>query len=287
MENFWEGLKELILKDILEETRNDCIYMYTNIFEQVNNATSDAASQLNVTPQSIFPGVYSIIVDIAQTVFIPIACIILSCILCYECISMLVESNRMREFGPQDVFILFVKMVIGIMLLTHSFEIVNWLFSLGEWAVRKVGETDSSSLAAFDAIEYIKECDNLFMMVGFLVIALFIKLVVAVFSIAIKIAVWLRFAELYMVMVFAPIPFSTFLNKEWGQVGYNYVRKILSLAFQPVLMIVCFAIFQGTLVLPADSGFTGSLFKTFAAMFILLIALFKTRTISDSIFNAH
>lgn len=286
---FLNNIIEKITTYLLEIMRVNCIKMYTNIFSQANTATENAANQLIVTPQDIFPNVYTTIQEISKTVFIPIAGIILACILCYECVNMLAESNRMREFGPQDIYILIFKMVIGIILLTHSFEIINWAFEVGQWAVRKTGMVASNSNIGegFDAISYIEESDDLFAMIGYLLIGVGVKILIMIFSVAIRVAVWVRFVELYMFIVSSSIPFATFLNKEWGQIGYNYVRKILSLAFQPVYMIICFAIFQGTLIIQSDSGFAGALLKSAGAMFLLILALFKTRTISDSIFNAH
>lgn len=283
------NLLDVLKENFLEGLRYACIQMYTNIFSQANDTTESVAADLLVTPENMFPGVYTTIIGIAETVFIPIAGIVLVCVLSYECVNMMAESNRMKEFTPQDVFILILKMLAGVMLLSHSFDLVNACFKIGQWAVVRVGlETGNANLGeGLDAIVLIQQSTDIFAMIGYLVLGVLMKFFIVIFSIVIRIAVWLRFVELYMFMVSAPIPFATFLNKEWGQVGLNYVRKILSLAFQPVYMILCFSIFNGTLVIQQDSDFTWAIIKSFAAMFILTIALFKTSSIADSIFNAH
>lgn len=286
---FIKGILAHLMKLWLENIQDYCIRMYTNIFEQANTATENAATQLLVSPENMFPGVYSTVVAIAETVFFPLAGIILACIFSYECVAMITESNRMKDFGPQDVFILLIKMLIGVLLLTNSTGIVNKCFEIGQWAVQKAGmESVNASLGeGLDAIRYIEESTDILSMLSYLIVGLFVKLGIVIFSIIIRIAVWLRFVELYMFVVSAPIPFATFLNKEWGQIGGNYIRKILSLAFQPVYMIICFSIFSSSLIIQSDSGFAWELTKSFAAMAVLAIALFKTGTISDSIFNAH
>ena len=275
--------------EFLEDLQDACIKMYTNIFMQANEATESAAANLRITPENMFPGVYATITGIAENVFFPIAGIMLACILCYECVSMLAESNRMKEFGPQDVFILVIKTLIGVLLLSHSSDIVNACFEFGQWAVQKAGvETSNANLGVgLDAISQIEQSTDIMAMIGYLILGTIMKGAICVFAMVIKVAVWLRFVELYMFVVSSPIPFATFLNKEWGQIGWNYIRKILSLAFQPVYMIICFSIFTGTLIIQDDNGFTGAILKSFAAMIILTIALFKTGTIADSIFNAH
>lgn len=286
---FVNKIKNFFTKELLESLQDCCITMYTNIFEQANTATENAASQLMVTPENMFPGVYKTIVGISETVFFPLAGIILVCILSYECVSMLTESNRMRDFGPPDVFILIIKLLLGIMLLTHSMDIVNACFKLGQWAVEKAGmESVNANLGeGLDAISLIEQSTDVLSMIGYLFVGVIVKVGIVIFSVIVKVAVWLRFVELYMFIVSSPIPFATFLNKEWGQIGQNYLRKILSLAFQPIYMIICFSIFSGTLILQTDEGFTWALIKSLAAMVVLSIALFKTGSIADSIFNAH
>lgn len=275
--------------EFLEDLQDACITMYTDIFSQANNATEAAALQLKITPAEIFPDAYSTVVNISETAFFPIAGIILMFILCYESISLVTESNRMKEFGPQDVYILIFKILIGVLLLAKSIDIVNACFKIGQWVVTKAGQesVNVNLNECLDAIHYIEECTDILSMLGYLVVGCFVKTGVCIFSTLIKVAVWLRFVELYMFLVSAPIPFSTFLNKELGQVGWNYLRKICSLAFQPVYMIICFSIFTSTLVIQSGEDLAGQLTKAFAAMVILIIALFKTGTIADSIFNAH
>ena len=286
---FAQNIVKYFANEFLEDLQDACIKMYTSIFSQANEATESAALQLKVTPEAMFPDAYAVIVNISETVFFPIAGIILMFILSYESVSMLVENNRMKEFGVQDVCILIFKILGGVWLLTHSIDLVNAAFKIGQWAVIKAGveATNASIGAGMDAISYIESCTDILSMMGYLFVGCIVKIGVAIFSVVVKVAVWLRFVELYLFVVSAPIPFSTFLNKEWGQMGFNYIRKILSLAFQPVYMIVCFSIFSGILVLQSGSDLAGSLMKAFAAMVILAIALFKTGTIADSIFNAH
>ncbi len=286
---FAKTIIDFITKDLfLEGLRKSCIAMYTSIFSQANEAVETASSELLVTPEAIFPGVYEKIIEISETAFMPVAGIVLACILSYECVSMMAESNRMKEFGPQDVFILILKALAGVLLLSHSADLVNTCFKVGQWAVARAGlETGSALESDIGAIELIENSMNAFAMTGYLILGCVIKAGIGIFSIAIRIAVWLRFVELYMFVVSAPIPFATFLNKEWGQVGFNYIRKILSLAFQPVYMIICFSIFSGTLTMQSGNSFFWALIKSFAAMVILVLALFKTSSIADSIFNAH
>ena len=41
-----------------------------------------------------------------------------------------------------------------------------------------------------------------------------------------------RMIEIYCVTSIAPIPMATMANREWGQMGQNYLRSLLALGFQ-------------------------------------------------------
>ena len=49
---------------------------------------------------------------------------------------------------------------------------------------------------------------------------------------AIFIIVYGRMIEIYLMVSLAPIPFSTFANREQNQIGQNYLRSLFALGFQ-------------------------------------------------------
>ena len=52
-----------------------------------------------------------------------------------------------------------------------------------------------------------------------------------------------RMIEIYMVTSVAPIPMATMVNREWGQMGQNYLRSLFALGFQAFLIMVCVGIY--------------------------------------------
>jgi len=94
--------------------------------------------------------------------------------------------------------------------------------------------------------------------------------------------------EIYLYSSVAPIPFATMTNREWGQIGTNYFRSLLALAFQGFLMMICVGIYA---VLVATMDITEhvhmALFQVTAYTVILCYSLLKTSSLSKSIFNAH
>ena len=51
-------------------------------------------------------------------------------------------------------------------------------------------------------------------------------------AIAIFVVVYGRMIEIYCAVSVAPIPLATMANREWGQMGQNYLRSLLALGFQ-------------------------------------------------------
>ena len=40
-----------------------------------------------------------------------------------------------------------------------------------------------------------------------------------------------------------PVPFATFMNREWGNIGTNYVRGLAALGLQGFLIMICVGIY--------------------------------------------
>ena len=94
--------------------------------------------------------------------------------------------------------------------------------------------------------------------------------------------------EIYLYTSVAPIPFATMTNREWGQIGTNYLRGLFALAFQAFLMMVCVGIY-GVLVasIQISANMHAALFGLAAYTVLLCYTLFKTGSLSKQIFNAH
>jgi hypothetical protein len=109
-----------------------------------------------------------------------------------------------------------------------------------------------------------------------------------IMSIFIMIIVWGRMLEIYITISIAPIPLSTMVNREWGQMGNNYLKSLFALAFQGFLIMICVAIYA---VLVAGIAVSDNMHATIWSIAgftaLLCFILMKTGGISKSIFSAH
>ena len=96
-----------------------------------------------------------------------------------------------------------------------------------------------------------------------------------------------RVLTLLMVSL-APIPFSTFGNREQSQIGQNYLRSLLALGFQGFLILICVGIYA---VMVQGIAFTddviGSIWGVMGYTVLLCFTLFKTGTLAKGVFNCH
>ncbi len=97
-----------------------------------------------------------------------------------------------------------------------------------------------------------------------------------------------RMIEIYLYVSVAPVPCATVTNREWGTIGTNYFKGLCALAFQGFFMMVCVAIYAVLVagVAVADNLHT-ALWSVAAYTVILCFSLFKTGSLSKSIWNAH
>ena len=100
--------------------------------------------------------------------------------------------------------------------------------------------------------------------------------------------VYARMIEIYLMTSLAPIPLSTFGNKEQSQIGQNYLRSLLALGFQGFLILICVAIYAVLVQsITITSDVVGTLWGIVGYTILLCFTLFKTGSLAKSVFSAH
>ena len=109
-----------------------------------------------------------------------------------------------------------------------------------------------------------------------------------VLGILIFVIVYGRMIEIYLMVSLAPIPFSTFGNREQSQVGQNYLRSLFAIGFQGFLILVCVGIYAVLIQSVAFSqDVIASLWGVVGYTVLLCFSLFKTSSVAKSILGAH
>ena len=265
----------------------------TTMFTDVNEKTGEIASQVGQTPQGWNGSIFSMIRNLSNTVVIPIAGMIITFVLCYELITMITSANNMHELDTFMFFKYFVKMWVAVYIVSHTFDLVMAVFDVGQHVVSGASGIIGSS-TAIDPSALITQMNSVMesMAVGELVLLALETLLVSfgmkIMSILITVVLYGRMIEIYLYSSVAAIPFATMSNREWGQIGNNYLRGLMALAFQGFFMMVCVAIYAVLIsTMQISSNIHSSLFGIAAYTVMLCFALLKTGSLSKSIFNAH
>ena len=265
----------------------------SGLFDQVNEAVGDVAADVGKTPQDWNAGVFSMIRSLSDNVIVPIAGMILTFVLCYELISMITEKNNMHDFDTFNIFKWIFKVFVATYLVSHTFDITMAIFELSQNVVRQsAGVITGNTSIQFDAVmgsltAQLETMGNgeLF---GLLVETVLIRITTPILSVCVMLVLVGRMVEIYIYCSVGAIPFATMTNREWGQMGNNYLRGLVALGLQGFFIMVCIAVYS---VLVSNIGSAanihGAIWSCAGYTLLLCFSLFKTSSISRSIFNAH
>ena len=265
----------------------------TTMFTDVNEKTGTIATEVGQTPQGWNGSIFSMIQSLSESVIVPIAGIIITFVLCYELISMIIERNNMHGIDTWMFFKWFFKAWIAVYLVTNTFTIVMAIFDVGQSVVSSAAGVISASTAidvasTISSFETSMETMELGELLQLAMETLLVSLCMKIISILITVVLYGRMIEIYIYTSISPVPFATLTNREWGQVGNNYVRGLLALGFQGFFIMVIVGIYCVLIQsMTIASDVHSALFSIAAYTVILCFALFKTGGISKSIFGAH
>lgn len=295
---WWHNLLQNILKDMYEGMYGLCENLFNGMFNSLNADIATSSQLLTQNPQNWNDAGFAMIRNIAETACIPIAGGIITFIFCWELIHLMQDSNKMQAVKPETIMTELIKLFLCLVACSKSFEIIMGFYDIGAWAATKVGGISAGSLGngldlsmilvrptgEYEVKHVLELCSN-WILLG---ICSWITKIIGV-VIFFMVNIW--FIELLVHSSAAPIPFSTFGNKEWSQVGLNYTRKMLALSFQGFFMLVAFSLY-GAIVTNiinsvGNADFNRAMLMNVGCGFLLIIILFRTGQISSSIFNAH
>lgn len=265
----------------------------SGLFDDVNNQVTEVASQVGASPSQWNAGVFSLIRQLSETVVLPIAGIILTFVACYELISLIIDKNNMHEI---DTFIFFkwiFKTFVAVMILSNTFNIVMGVFDVSHSVVQStagiIGGNTSVSTGILANLETTLESMGVGELLGLWFQSVLVKITVIALNIVIFVIAYGRMIEIYLLTSMAPVPFATMANREMGSMGQNYFKTLLAVGFQGFLIIVCIAIYAVLVQSIAVSGsdIFGAIWRVMGYTVLLCFTLFKTGSLSRSIFGAH
>lgn len=278
-----EFFKELLLGGIQANLES--------MFLDINDKVGAVATDVGKTPMGWNGDVFAFIKSINDSVIIPIAGLIITAVLCIELINMVMQKNNMHDTDTFEFFKYIIKMWIAVWLVSHAFEFSMAVFDVAQHMVNKAaGVINISATVSGDQIvammDTLKEKG-----VGELVMILFetslIKVAIQVISVVIMLVVYGRMFEIYVYSSVSAIPFATMGNKEWGQIGTNYIKGLFALGLQGLFLMVCLGIYAVLVKTIKITDIHTSTMTILGYAVLLGLMMLKSGTLAKSVLNAY
>ena len=288
MEALFEKIAEW-LKELLVDATMDRL---SDLFESVNTQVGQSAQAIGSSPTTYLPNVLAMIRNISESVIMPIAGIVLTFVACYELIRLVTESNNLANLDTWIFFKWFFKTAIAVLVVSNTFTIVMAVFDLGQHVVNASGGLIQGETAisadVLANMEETLEAMELGPLLGLYLETFVLSLTLNILAVVIFVIVFGRLIEIYLMTSLAPIPFATFGSREQGMIGQNYFRSLLALAFQGFLMMICVGIYAVLInSYPVSDHLIRNVWYILGYTVMLAFGLFKTGSLSKSIFNSH
>ena len=279
-----EWLKELLVSGIMSNL--------SGMFDHVNQKVGEISTQVGTTPQAWNSGVFSMVQNLSETVIVPIAGAILAFVMTLELIQLITDKNNLHDVDTWMFFKWIFKTACAILIVTNTWNIVMGVFDVAQSVVNNAAGVIISD-ASIDISSVVTDMEARLMemdlgpLFGLWFQSLFVGITMWALTICIFIIVYGRMAEIYLVTSVAPIPMATMLNREWGQMGQNYLRSLFALGFQAFLIIICVGIYAVLVQnIALESDISAAIWTCMGYTVLLCFTLFKTGSLAKSVFNA-
>lgn len=280
-----EWLKELLVGGIISNL--------SGMFDHVNQKVGEISTQVGTTPQGWNSGVFSMVQNLSETVIVPIAGMILAFVMTLELIQLIIDKNNLNDVDTWMFFKWIFKTACAILIVTNTWNIVMGVFDVAQSVVNRAAGVIISD-ASIDISSVVTDMETRLMemdlgpLFGLWFQSLFVGITMWALTICIFIIVYGRMVEIYLVTSVAPIPMATMLNREWGQMGQNYLRSLFALGFQAFLIIICVGIYAVLVQnIAMESDIIAAIWSCVGYTVLLCFTLFKTGSLAKSVFNAH
>ena len=265
----------------------------SGMFDSVNSQIGEIAGEVGKTPAAWNGGVFSMIQSLSENVIVPIAGLILTFVMCYELIQMVIDKNNLHDVDTWMFFKWIFKTFCAVLIVTNTWNIVMGVFDAAQSVVGNaagvvISDTHIDISTVLGNLDTTLAAMELGPLLGLWFQSLFVGLTMSALTVCIFVVIYGRMIEIYLVTSIAPIPMATMVNREWGNMGQNYLRSLLALAFQAFLIIVCVGIYAVLIRnIATGTDIMNAIWTCMGYTVLLCFTLFKTGSLAKSIFNAH
>ena len=280
-----DWLKEVLVSGIVSNL--------SGMFDSTNEQIGEIAGQVGLTPQAWNSGIFNMIQNLSNNVILPLAGAILAIVMTLELIQLITDRNNLNDVDTWMFFKWVFKSAAAVLIVSNTWTIVMGIFDAAQSVVNgaagvMIGNTSIDISSVVTDLESRLMAMDVGPLLGLWFQSLFVGICTWAITICIFIVIYGRMIEVYLVTSVAPIPMATMANREWGQMGQNYLRTLFALGFQAFLIMVCVAIYSVLVQNISVSGeISNAIWTCMGYTVLLCFCLFKTSSLDRSVFNAH
>lgn len=280
-----DWLKEVLVSGIVSNL--------SGMFDSTNAQIGEIAGQVGLTPQAWNSSIFNMIQNLSNNVILPLAGAILAVVMTLELIQLITDRNNLNDVDTWMFFKWVFKSAAAVLIVSNTWTIVMGIFDAAQSVVNgaagvMIGNT------SIDISSVVTDLENRLMemdvgpLLGLWFQSLFVGICTWAITICIFIVIYGRMIEVYLVTSVAPVPMATMANREWGQMGQNYLRTLFALGFQAFLIMVCVAIYSVLVQnISVSTDISTAIWTCMGYTVLLCFCLFKTSSLARSVFNAH
>ena len=262
-----------------------------DMFIDINDKVGAIATDVGQTPMGWNGEVFGFIKSINDSVIIPIAGLIITAILCIELINVVMQRNNMHDTDTFEFFKYVIKMWIAVWLVSNAFDFSMAVFDVAQTMVQKAaGVINTSATVSPDEIlamvEILKE-NSIGELLMILIETSLVKIAIQAVSLVIMLVVYGRMFEIYVYSSVSAIPFATMGNREWGQIGNNYIKGLFALGLQGLFLMVCLGIYAVLIKTIQIENIHQGIFSVLGYSLLLGLMMLKSGTLAKSVMNSH
>ena len=267
-----DWLKEVLVSGIVSNL--------SGMFDSTNEQIGQIAGQVGLTPQAWNSGIFNMIQNLSNNVILPLAGAILAVVMTLELIQLITDRNNLNDVDTWMFFKWVFKSAAAVLIVSNTWTIVMGIFD----AAQSVVNGAAGVMIGNTSIDISSVVMDVGPLLGLWFQSLFVGICTWAITICIFIVIYGRMIEVYLVTSVAPIPMATMANREWGQMGQNYLRTLLALGFQAVCVAIYSVLVQNISV---STDISTAIWTCMGYTVLLCFCLFKTSSLARSVFNAH
>ena len=258
------------------------------IFGGMDTEMNKIVDDLTMSPSDKFGSdFWTSLLTVCANVFVPIALTLLCFFIASEFYESYVKSNG--EVDLQIVSTTAIKCILPIFIVARSYDLIEFTYEeINQIISNLAHEFTVENGNGIDVVDGLMEQVNdmnFWEKMGMWFELQFLFLGINIMKVVTWVIVYGRLFELMLFWLVSPVPISTLMHGEHGQVGKNFLKMFMALIFQGVLIFLCVIIYsklaQETITSDISSAGWSMLFYSA----ILVACIVKSGTMAKRMFG--